>query len=58
MKINAHIGMEDPATTGYILAFYSILPDKKKKQITVISSLSPDGKKFDLLYQDAELIDE
>lgn len=33
MKINAHIGMEDPATTGYILAFYSILPDKKKKQI-------------------------
>ena len=33
MKINAHIGFEDPATTGYILAFYSVLPDKYKKQI-------------------------
>jgi transcription antitermination factor NusG len=32
--------------------------NKKKKQITVISSLSPDGKKFDLLYQDAELVEE
>ena len=32
--------------------------NKKKKQITVISSLSPDGKKFDLLYQDAELLEE
>lgn len=30
--------------------------NKKKKQVTVISSLSPDGKKFDLLYEDVELI--
>ncbi len=33
MKIHAHIGMEDPSTTGYILAFYSILPDKLRRQI-------------------------
>ena len=32
--------------------------NKKKKQITVISSLSPDGKKFDLLYEEAELLEE
>jgi len=32
--------------------------NKKKRQITVISSLSPDGKKFDLLYEDAELLEE
>lgn len=32
--------------------------NKKKKQITVISSLSPDGKKFDLLYEEAELVGE
>lgn len=32
--------------------------NKKKKQITVISTLSPDGKKFDLLYEDAELLEE
>jgi len=33
MKIHAHIGMEDPSTTGYILAIYSVLPDKLRKQI-------------------------
>ncbi len=32
--------------------------NKKKKHITVISSLSPDGKRFDLLYEDAELLEE
>ncbi len=32
--------------------------NKKKRRITVISSLSPDGKKFDLLYEDAELLEE
>lgn len=32
--------------------------NKKKKHITVISSLSPDGKRFDLLYEDAELMEE
>lgn len=32
--------------------------NKKKHHITVISSLSPDGKKFDLLYEEAELVDE
>lgn len=32
--------------------------NKKKKRITVVSSLSPDGKKFDLLYEDAELVTE
>ena len=32
--------------------------NKKKKHITVISSLTPDGKKFDLLYEDADLIDD
>ena len=32
--------------------------NKKKRQITVVSSLSPDGKKFDLLYEDAELLEE
>ena len=30
--------------------------NKKKKHITIISSLSPDGKKFDLLYDDVELV--
>lgn len=33
MKIHAHIGMEDPAATGYILAAYSVFPEKKKRQI-------------------------
>lgn len=32
--------------------------NKKKHHITVISSLSPTGKKFDLLYEEAELIEE
>lgn len=32
--------------------------NKKKRQITVISSLSPDGKKFDLLYEEAQLLEE
>ena len=32
--------------------------NKKKRRITVVSSLSPDGKKFDLLYEDAELLEE
>ncbi|CAM4125357.1 transcription termination/antitermination NusG family protein [Treponema peruense] len=31
--------------------------NKKKKHITVISSLSPDGKKFDLLYEDAVVVE-
>lgn len=31
--------------------------NKKKKHITVISSLSPDGKKFDLLYEDAVVLE-
>ena len=35
MKIHAHIGMEDPSTTGYILAIYSVLPDKLRKQIVL-----------------------
>lgn len=33
MKIHAHIGLEDPATTGYILAAYSILPARLHRQI-------------------------
>ena len=33
MKIHAHIGMEDPSTTGYILAVYSVLPEKLRRQI-------------------------
>lgn len=32
--------------------------NKKKRQITVVSSLSPDGKKFDLLYEEAQLLEE
>ena len=28
--------------------------NKKKRRITVVSSLSPDGKKFDLLYEEVE----
>lgn len=32
--------------------------NKKKKHITIISSLSPDGKKFDLLYEDVEVLEE
>ena len=32
-RIYAHIGMEDPATTGYILAAYSVLPDTFRKKI-------------------------
>lgn len=35
MKIHAHIGMEDPATTGYILGAYSVLPEKKRRQIVL-----------------------
>ena len=31
--------------------------NKKRKRITVVSSLSPDGKKFDLLYEDVELVE-
>ncbi len=31
--------------------------NKKKRRITVISSLSPDGKKFDLLYEEVELLE-
>ena len=33
MKIHAHIGMEDPSTTGYILAIYSVLPKKIRRQV-------------------------
>ncbi|MBP5403012.1 MAG: hypothetical protein J6Y36_07635 [Treponema sp.] len=33
-----------------------IAVNKKKKQITVQSSLTFDGKKFDLLYEDAEMV--
>ena len=33
MKIHIHVGMEDPATTGYILGAYSILSDKLRRQI-------------------------
>ena len=33
MKIHAHIGMEDPSITGYILATYSVLPDRIRRQI-------------------------
>lgn len=33
MKIHAHIGMEDPSTTGYILAIYSVLPEKLRRQV-------------------------
>lgn len=33
MKIYAHIGMEDPSTTGYILAIYSVLPEKIRRQV-------------------------
>ncbi len=33
MKIHAHIGTEDPSTTGYILATYSVLPEKIRRQI-------------------------
>lgn len=32
MKIHAHIGMDDPSTTGYILAIYSVLPEKIRRQ--------------------------
>ena len=34
-----------------------IAVNKKKKQITVQSTLTNDGKKFDLLYEDVELCD-
>ena len=33
MTIHAHIGMEDPSTTGYILAIYSVLPEKIRRQV-------------------------
>ncbi|WP_022932656.1 transcription termination/antitermination NusG family protein [Treponema bryantii] len=36
---------------GHIVAI-----NKKKKQITVQSSLTLDGKRFDLLYEDAEVV--
>lgn len=33
MKIHAHVGMEEPSVTGYILGVYSVLSDKLRKQI-------------------------
>jgi len=35
MKVHAHIGMEDPAVTGYILAAYSVLSDRLHRQINL-----------------------
>lgn len=31
--------------------------NRKKKQITIMSSLTQDGRKFDLMYEDAEIIE-
>lgn len=33
MKVNLHVGFDDPATTGYVLAGYSILPSSISKKI-------------------------
>ena len=35
-----------------------IAVNKKKKRVTVQSSLMPDGKRFDLLYEDVEMVKE
>ena len=31
--------------------------NKKRKRITIMSSLSPNGKHFDLFYEDVELVE-
>lgn len=54
-KVNVLPGMKIQAVSGPFMGLegrvYKI--NRKKKVITIISSLTPDGKKIDLLYEDA-----
>ena len=47
MKTNKGVGLE-----GNIY-----MVNKKRKRITITSSLSPDGKHFDLFYEDVEVLE-
>lgn len=56
-KVKILEGMKVIAVSGPFVGLEGLVYkiNRKKKQITCISSLAPDGKKFDLMYEDAEV---
>ena len=57
-KVKIFEGMRVVAVSGPFVGLEGLVYkiNRKKKQITCISSLSPDGKKFDLMYEDVEFV--
>lgn len=57
-KVQFLPGQKIKAITGPLVGLegHIVAVNKKKKQITVQSSLTVDGKRFDLLYEDAEVM--